>query len=67
VLNAANEEAVAAFLGGTIRFDQIHMVNAETVARVVPPAGAADSLAGLLEVDAQARGFARQRLQALAR
>ncbi len=67
VLNAANEEAVAAFLGGTIRFDQIHMVNAETVARVVPPAGAADSLASLLEVDAQARGFARQRLQALAR
>ena len=30
VLNAANEEAVAAFLAGTIRFDQIHSVNAGT-------------------------------------
>ena len=28
VLNAANEEAVAAFLSGTIRFDRIHKVNA---------------------------------------
>ncbi len=67
VLNAANEEAVASFLAGTIRFDQIHTVNADTVAKVVPLADAADSLEGLLEVDAQARGFARQRLQALAR
>ena len=58
---------MASFLAGTIRFDQIHTVNADTVAKVVPLADAADSLEGLLEVDAQARGFARQRLQALAR
>ena len=41
VLNAANEEAVAAFLAGTIRFDQIHTVNAATVEAVVRDAGAA--------------------------
>ena len=31
VLNAANEVAVAAFLAGQIRFDQIHHVNHETL------------------------------------
>ncbi len=55
VLNAANEEAVAAFLAGTIRFDQIHSVNAGVVDAVAPEAGAADSLAALLELDARAR------------
>ncbi len=34
VLNAANEEAVAAFLAGTIRFDRIHSVNACTLESV---------------------------------
>jgi len=34
VLNAANEVAVAAFLGRRIRFDQIHCVNLETLATV---------------------------------
>jgi 1-deoxy-D-xylulose-5-phosphate reductoisomerase len=34
VLNAANEVAVAAFLGRRIRFDQIHRVNLETLATV---------------------------------
>ncbi len=55
VLNAANEEAVAAFLSGTIRFDRIHNVNARTVAAVIPQARAADSLEGLLALDAAAR------------
>ncbi|MCW7540317.1 1-deoxy-D-xylulose-5-phosphate reductoisomerase [Aquabacterium sp. A7-Y] len=55
VLNAANEEAVAAFLAGTIRFDQIHTVNAGTLEDFVPPAGATGSLDGLLELDAAAR------------
>ena len=41
VLNAANEVGVAAFLAGTIRFDQIHNVNAATVEAIVPEAGAA--------------------------
>ena len=58
VLNAANEEAVAAFLSGTIRFDRIHKVNAETMAAVIPSAGAADSLESLLALDADARRHA---------
>ena len=58
VLNAANEEAVAAFLSGTIRFDRIHKVNARTMAAVIPPAGAADSLEALLALDAEARRHA---------
>ena len=58
VLNAANEEAVAAFLSGTIRFDRIHRVNAETMAAVIPPSGAVDSLEGLLALDAEARRHA---------
>ena len=67
VLNAANEEAVAAFLGGTIRFDQIHSVNAGTVEHVVAPQGAAASLDGLLGLDAQARRHARQLIQGFTR
>jgi 1-deoxy-D-xylulose-5-phosphate reductoisomerase len=60
VLNAANEAAVAAFLRGTIRFDQIHNVNAGTVAALVPAADAARSLEGLLDLDARARDKAAQ-------
>jgi 1-deoxy-D-xylulose-5-phosphate reductoisomerase len=58
VLNAANEEAVAAFLSGTIRFDRIHTVNARTVAAVIPERGVADSLESLLALDAEARRHA---------
>ena len=39
VLNAANEEAVAAFLAGTIRFDRIHTVNARTIGGRDPARG----------------------------
>ena len=66
VLNAANEEAVAAFLSGTIRFDRIHNVNARTVAAVIPRRGAADSLESLLALDAEARRHAVQFLKPLA-
>jgi 1-deoxy-D-xylulose-5-phosphate reductoisomerase len=66
VLNAANEEAVAAFLAGTIRFDQIHKVNAQTLERIVLRPGAADSVGALLELDAvvrrQARAFVKDLL-----
>jgi 1-deoxy-D-xylulose-5-phosphate reductoisomerase len=55
VLNAANEVAVAAFLAGTIRFDQIHSVNARTLEAVTPSADACRSVDGLLALDAQAR------------
>ena len=67
VLNAANEEAVAAFLAGTIRFDQIHTVNTRTLGRVVPTAGCCDSIEGLLGLDRQARHDARQFVKEIAR
>jgi 1-deoxy-D-xylulose-5-phosphate reductoisomerase len=63
VLNAANEEAVAAFLAGTIRFDRIHTVNCRTVEALAPARGAADSLASLLALDAEARRRAGQFLK----
>ncbi len=56
VLNAANEVAVAAFLDERIRFDQIHAVNLETMARFVPTAPV--SLADLLAIDQEARARA---------
>jgi 1-deoxy-D-xylulose-5-phosphate reductoisomerase len=67
VLNAANEEAVAAFLAGTIRFDQIHSVNAGTLQSVAIAAGEAAEMAGLMELDARSRRQARQQVQRLAR
>ena len=56
VLNAANEVAVAAFLEGQIRFDQIHALNLETLARFVPVAPV--SLQDLLAIDQEARSQA---------
>ncbi|MGH8796223.1 MAG: 1-deoxy-D-xylulose-5-phosphate reductoisomerase, partial [Caldimonas sp.] len=67
VLNAANEEAVAAFLAGTIRFDQIHTVNAGTFDAVSPESGAAGSIDALLDLDARARGRAAQFVKGLAK
>ena len=65
VLNAANEIAVAAFLEGRIRFDQIHAVNESTVADLHfgPPAALPD----LLALDGQARARALQVVATLAR
>ncbi len=54
-LNAANEEAVAAFLAKRIRFDQIHCVNEQTLQRVVAPASCGASVDSLLELDTLAR------------
>ncbi|HKX44525.1 MAG TPA: 1-deoxy-D-xylulose-5-phosphate reductoisomerase [Burkholderiaceae bacterium] len=67
VLNAANETAVAAFLGGTIRFDQIHSVNAHTLARMDLRSGARDSVEALLELDDHARAEAAYFVKGLAR
>ncbi len=51
VLNAANEIAVAAFLGEKIRFDQIHEVNTETLSRITPSKPMnLDDLLGLDEI-----------------
>ncbi len=60
VLNAANEEAVAAFLDRRIRFDQIHSVNLATLAAVAP--SKPETLQDLLAIDAQARTAAQQAL-----
>ena len=70
VLNAANEVAVAAFLAGRIRFDQIHSVNAATVEAVVARRRAPrDRWTALLALDAEARAPTRSaaRRQELAR
>lgn len=61
VLNAANEEAVAAFLDGRLRFDRIHAVNAETLQDVSP--SKPGSLDDLLALDEQARVRARHLIQ----
>ena len=56
VLNAANEVAVAAFLSGRLRFDQIHAVNHATLTSLLPPTPG--SLEDLLAIDAEARTVA---------
>ena len=63
VLNAANEVAVAAFLGGRLRFDEIVPLVADAVsaARLV----VAPSLADILDADAWARRRATERLDHL--
>ena len=66
VLNAANEVAVAAFLAGTIRFDQIHSVNADTIAALIPEADSTGDLDGLLELDLRARRRAAMFIRGLA-
>ena len=59
VLNAANEEAVEAFLAGTIRYTDIHRVNAQTIEAVLPELPRDASLADLLALDGRARAHAR--------
>jgi 1-deoxy-D-xylulose-5-phosphate reductoisomerase len=46
-------------LAGTIRFDQIHSVNAHCLDRLQPEAGEAASVDGLLALDARTRTEAR--------
>jgi 1-deoxy-D-xylulose-5-phosphate reductoisomerase len=66
VLNAANEVAVDAFLGGGIAFTGIHGVNAGVLDAVAPQSGETDSLGGLLALDARARRAAEQIVRSLA-
>jgi 1-deoxy-D-xylulose-5-phosphate reductoisomerase len=63
VLNAANEVAVEHFLTGRLRFDQIHQLNAATLERCLPEAGEADSVAGLMALDARSRRHAGELAQ----
>ncbi|MDP3519028.1 MAG: 1-deoxy-D-xylulose-5-phosphate reductoisomerase [Hydrogenophaga sp.] len=58
VLNAANEVAVAAFLDRRLRFDQIHVVNLETLSAL--SFSEPHSLADLLALDSQARAAAER-------
>jgi 1-deoxy-D-xylulose-5-phosphate reductoisomerase len=67
VLNAANEEAVAAFLSGTIRFTDIHKVNADTIDAVLPDLPTEARLTDLLALDTRARSHARAIVRELAR
>ena len=60
VLNAANEEAVSAFLQGRIGFLDIPALVEDALAAL--PAAAAGSLEALLAADADARRFTRQRI-----
>jgi 1-deoxy-D-xylulose-5-phosphate reductoisomerase len=64
VLNAANEEAVAAFLAGRLPFMSIPRVIADTLEEAAP--GAAEGLDAVLAADAQARRAARRRLERVA-
>ena len=66
VLNAANEEAVAAFLEGRIAFTKIHEINAGTLERVLPQLKADHTLDDLLDLDQQAREHAREAMLQLA-
>jgi 1-deoxy-D-xylulose-5-phosphate reductoisomerase len=63
VLNAANEVAVAAFLDGRLRFDQIHAVNDGTLQTLLP--SNPGSLADLMALDQEARVVAASVAQAL--
>ena len=65
ILNAANEEAVAAFLEGRVRFDQIHAVNEQTLQRIDAGTRRSASIEALLELDAEARRHAAHIIKGL--
>jgi 1-deoxy-D-xylulose-5-phosphate reductoisomerase len=65
ILNAANEEAVAAFLEGRVRFDQIHAVNEQTLQRIDAGTQRSASIEALLELDAEARRHAAHIIKGL--
>jgi 1-deoxy-D-xylulose-5-phosphate reductoisomerase len=60
-LNAADEVAVAAFLAGQIRFDDIPRVVEEVLSAT--SSGKLDSIKRVLEADAEARELAQQRVK----
>ena len=65
VLNAANEEAVAAFLEGQLPFMSISRVISDTLAAV--PSAATPDLSAVLAADAEARQAARRLIEQHAR
>ena len=62
VLNAANEEAVAAFLAGRIRFMDIPRLVSEALETISAPV--CNSVDALLAIDAESRRFLSRRLSA---
>ncbi|MGC9457296.1 MAG: 1-deoxy-D-xylulose-5-phosphate reductoisomerase [Halothiobacillaceae bacterium] len=64
VLNAANEEAVAAFLEGRLGFDQIGAVVAAALEQV--PSGSPQALGALMEVDRSTRRLVQSQFGARA-
>jgi 1-deoxy-D-xylulose-5-phosphate reductoisomerase len=64
-LNAADEVAVAAFLEGKIRFDEIPRIIEDTLNATNP--GKLESIPKVLEADAEARQWASQRVIELSR
>src|SRR5262249_24559895 len=58
VLNAANEQAVAAFLDGRVGFDAIHRVNAGTLEPVVRGLELDAPIEALMALDREARDAA---------
>ena len=67
VLNAANEEAVAAFLAGAVRFDQIHTINQGVLDTTQVGPSDANSLEALLDLDQRARLKAQDCIRSLNR
>jgi 1-deoxy-D-xylulose-5-phosphate reductoisomerase len=65
ILNAANEVAVAAFLGGRIKFLEIADLVEATLTAYLPAAPA--NLDDLFSIDADARNYARRELEKLNR
>ncbi|AEX50830.1 1-deoxy-D-xylulose-5-phosphate reductoisomerase [Rahnella aquatilis] len=63
-LNAANEISVAAFLNGEIRFTDIAFLNRQVMEQLV--SAEPDSVEEVLEIDAQARASAREKLHTFA-
>ncbi|AZP41082.1 MULTISPECIES: 1-deoxy-D-xylulose-5-phosphate reductoisomerase [Rahnella] len=63
-LNAANEISVAAFLNGEIRFTDIAGLNRQVMEQLV--SAEPDSVEEVLEIDAQARASAREKLHTFA-
>ena len=62
-LNAADEVAVAAFLEGRVGFDEIPRVIEDTVS--ASNSGKLESIAKVLEADAEARRYAQERVGAI--
>ncbi|CAN0606661.1 unnamed protein product, partial [Ectocarpus sp. 12 AP-2014] len=64
VLNAANEEAVAAFLAGDLGFTDIPVIIERTLAATEVVAGSSFEI--IFAKDAEARRFAREQIERLA-